>query len=106
MATIVTTKQSMVNIANVGDKFYRYKMPALEIKIEGNGNGIKTILVNIDKIAKSLNRPPSYPTKYFGCELGAQTRFDDKSERYIVNGAYELNKLMDLLEGFIKKFVL
>jgi translation initiation factor 5 len=25
------------------------------------------------------------PTKYFGCELGAQTQIDLKNERYIVN---------------------
>lgn len=46
------------------------------------------------------------PTKYFGCELGAQTQFDLKNERYIVNGSHEASKLQDLLDGFIKKFVL
>lgn len=46
------------------------------------------------------------PTKYFGCELGAQTQFDLKNERYIVNGSHEAAKLQDLLDGFIKRFVL
>lgn len=46
------------------------------------------------------------PTKYFGCELGAQTQFDVKNDRYIVNGSHEANKLQDMLDGFIKKFVL
>jgi len=46
------------------------------------------------------------PTKYFGCELGAQTQFDVKNERYIVNGAHDAAKLQDLLDGFIRKFVL
>lgn len=53
--------------------------------------------------------PPSSssdPTKYFGCELGAQTQFDVKNDRYIVNGSHEANKLQDMLDGFIKKFVL
>lgn len=44
--------------------------------------------------------------KYFGCELGAQTQMDAKNERYIVNGAHEGERLQDLLDGFIKKFVL
>lgn len=48
----------------------------------------------------------SDPTKYFGCELGAQTNFDAKNERYIVNGEHDANRLQDLLDGFIKKFVL
>lgn len=50
--------------------------------------------------------PPIDPTKYFGCELGAQTQFDVKNDRYIVNGSHEANKLQDMLDGFIKKFVL
>lgn len=50
--------------------------------------------------------PSLDPTKYFGCELGAQTQFDVKNDRYIVNGSHEANKLQDMLDGFIKKFVL
>ena len=46
------------------------------------------------------------PTKYFGCELGAQTQFDLKNERYIVNGSHDAAKLQDILDGFIKRFVL
>uniref|UniRef100_A0A915I2B6 Eukaryotic translation initiation factor 5 n=1 Tax=Romanomermis culicivorax TaxID=13658 RepID=A0A915I2B6_ROMCU len=91
---------------NVEDAFYRYKMPRLLAKVEGKGNGIKTVVANMVDIAKALNRPPTYPTKYFGCELGAQTQFDLKNDRYIVNGDHDAVKLQDLLDGFIKKFVL
>ncbi|ERE72559.1 eukaryotic translation initiation factor 5-like protein [Cricetulus griseus] len=91
---------------SVSDQFYRYKMPRLIAKVEGKGNGIKTVIVNMVDVAKALNRPPTYPTKYFGCELGAQTQFDVKNDRYIVNGSHEANKLQDMLDGFIKKFVL
>jgi translation initiation factor 5 len=91
---------------NVSDVFYRYKMPRLIAKVEGKGNGIKTVIVNMSDIAKALCRPPTYPTKYFGCELGAQTQFDAKNDRYIVNGSHDSSKLQDLLDGFIRKFVL
>lgn len=91
---------------NLSDQFYRYKMPKLIAKVEGKGNGIKTVVVNMVEIAKALNRPPTYPTKYFGCELGAQTQFDLKNERYIVNGSHEAAKLQDILDGFIRRFVL
>lgn len=90
----------------VKDAFYRYKMPRLIAKVEGKGNGIKTVIANMSEIAKALSRPPTYPTKYFGCELGAQTQFDNKNDRYIVNGAHTSDKLQDLLDGFIRKFVL
>ena len=63
----------------VADPFYRYKMPKLSAKVEGKGNGIKTVISNMSEIAKALERPPMYPTKYFGCELGAQTNFDAKN---------------------------
>ncbi|KAJ3711956.1 domain found in IF2B/IF5-domain-containing protein [Lentinula raphanica] len=97
----------IVNIRrDVDDKFYRYRMPLLTIKIEGKGNGIKTVIPNMADVARALSRPPSYPTKFFGCELGAQTSFDEKNERYIVNGAHDANRLRELLDGFIDKFVL
>lgn len=38
--------------------------------------------------------------------MGAQTNFDLKNDRYIVNGEHDANKLQDILDGFIKKFVL
>ena len=98
---------TIVNIRrDVDDKFYRYRMPLLETKIEGKGNGIKTVVPNMSDIARALSRPPSYPTKYFGSELGAQTIIDDKNDRYIVNGAHDANRLRELLDGFIDKFVL
>ncbi len=98
---------SVVNIRrDVDDKFYRYRMPLLQTKIEGKGNGIKTVIPNMSDIARSLSRPPAYPTKFFGCELGAQVSADDKTDRYIVNGAHDADRLRELLDGFIDKFVL
>ncbi|RGB41842.1 domain found in IF2B/IF5-domain-containing protein [Rhizophagus diaphanus] len=91
---------------NERDRFYRYKMPKLISKIEGKGNGIKTVVPNMSDIARSLSRPPTYPTKFFGCELGAQVKTDEKTDRYIVNGAHDAPKLQELLDVFIKKFVL
>jgi len=86
------------------DPHYRYKMPKLMAKVEGSGNGIKTVITNMDAIARSLGRPPAYPTKYFGCELGAQVTMNN--EIYIVNGSHDPEKLLNLLYGFIRKFVL
>ena len=83
-----------------------FSMPVLLTKIEGKGNGIKTVLPNMSDVSRSLSRPPTYPTKFFGCELGAQTSFDERSDRYIVNGAHDAAKLRDLLDTFIVKFVL
>jgi len=97
----------IVNIRrDVDDKFYRYRMPLLLTKIEGKGNGIKTVIPNMSDVARALSRPPTYITKFFGCELGAQTPFDEKNDRYIVNGAHDATRLRELLDSFIEKFVL
>lgn len=94
-----------IGAGNRDDAFYRYKMPKLITKIEGRGNGIKTNVVNMVDVAKALARNPSYTTKYFGCELGAQSKFDEKTGTSIVNGAHDTTKLASLLENFIKKYV-
>jgi translation initiation factor 5 len=57
-------------------------------------------------LKKKLTLFPTDPTKYFGVELGAQVKCDDKNERYIVNGDHDANKLQSTLDGFINKFVL
>ncbi|KAK1614751.1 hypothetical protein QYE76_020268 [Lolium multiflorum] len=94
-----------IGASNKDDAFYRYKMPRMLTKIEGRGNGIKTNIVNMVDIAKALARPASYTTKYFGCELGAQSKFDEKTGISIVNGAHDTGKLAAILENFIKKYV-
>ncbi|CAH7667634.1 domain found in IF2B/IF5-domain-containing protein [Phakopsora pachyrhizi] len=100
-----------VGIVNIGkdargDMFHRYKMPVLQVKVEGKGNGIKTVIPNMSDIARALARPQTYITKFFGCELGAQTTFEQKVDRYIVNGAHQADRLRELLDVFIDKFVL
>jgi len=98
---------AMLNVnRKVTDQFYRYKMPKLLAKVEGKGNGIKTVIVNMVEVGKALARPASYPTKFFGCELGAQTQMDKKNDRYIVNGSHNGDKLQEILDQFIAKFVL
>lgn len=98
---------AVVNIPrDVKDEFYRYKMPALIAKVEGRGNGIKTVIVNMSDIAKSLARPPAYPTKFFGFELGSITTIEPANDKYIVNGKHDQSKLAQVLDDFIEKFVL
>lgn len=100
-------------------------------QIEGRGNGIKTNVMNMVDVAKALGRPascacpdclpssfwlvdpigsdfpapPADTTKFFGCELGAQTKFEEASGLAIVNGAHDTQRLSQHLEVFIKKFV-
>lgn len=50
----------MMNISGTAvndDPSFRYKMPRLMAKIEGRGNGIKTVVTNMAEISNALNRP-------------------------------------------------
>uniref|UniRef100_A0A6A7G5R4 Eukaryotic translation initiation factor 5 n=1 Tax=Hirondellea gigas TaxID=1518452 RepID=A0A6A7G5R4_9CRUS len=97
----------MINIGgDKNDASYRYKMPRLATKIEGRGNGIKTLIVNMTDVAKALQIHPQYTTKYFGIELGAQSKFEKKTDRAIVNGAHDAPDLAVILEKFIEGFIL
>lgn len=86
------------------DPHFRYKMPMIASKIEGKGNGIKTVCTNIILLAKSLDRPAAYLLKYFGTELGANVKI--VKDIYIINGQHDSDKLLTLLYSFIKRFVL
>ena len=97
----------MINIPSYNeDPSYRYKMPRLVTKIEGRGNGIKTNIVNMAAVSSAIKTPPSYATKFFGCELGAQSRWEDSTEKSIVNGAHDQQEMQKLLDKFLDKYVL
>jgi len=80
-------------------------MPRITAKVEGRGNGIKTVLTNIIEVAASLNREAPEITKFFGCELGSQTTYamelmdsDLHRERFMVKdlfGYVALDELCD-----------
>ncbi|KAG1346976.1 hypothetical protein COCNU_06G008050 [Cocos nucifera] len=64
--------------------------------------GVKSNIVNMVDIAKALAGPASYTTKYFGCELGAQSKFDEKTGISLVNGAHDTAKLAGLLKKYVR----
>jgi translation initiation factor 5 len=74
-------------------------MPSLIIKSKGKGNGIKTELVNIENIAKSLARDSESIMKFLGYELGTLVN------GIVINGKFEENIIKDLLEKYITKYV-
>lgn len=98
---------ALVNIPrNCDDPNYRYKMPKLQSRIEGRGNGIKTNISNMGDIARALKRPPTHATKFFGCELGAMSKFEESEEKALINGAHTERTLLQILDKFIEMYVL
>jgi translation initiation factor 5 len=68
-------------------------MPVLVVKVEGRGNGIKTVVTNLSAISTALTRPPAYAAKFFGFELGALTFIDAKIDRYGYYSCQLLNRI-------------
>lgn len=91
---------------DVADQFYRYKMPKIVVKVEGRGNGIRTVVVNVQDVARSLARPASYLIKYFGYEIGTQSLCDETNSKFMLTGTHTADYLQNVLDGFIKGFVL
>lgn len=100
---------TIVNISGttpVDDPEYRYKMPVVFGKIEGRGNGIKTVIPNLSEVAISLHRTQAEVNKFFGCELGAQTTYSIHNDRAVVNGSHTDVVLQNLIHRYIEIFVL
>lgn len=88
------------------DQFYRYKMPAIVTKVEGNGNGIKTVFPNIHELCNAINRPESVMMKFFQFELGTQKTVSTKDDKFIVTGSRTQETMQEKVYSFITKFVL
>jgi hypothetical protein len=62
LVSIRFAASNTLRVDHAGDQFYRYKMPPLQSKVEGRGNGVKTNIINLVDVARALGRPP-------GCAL-------------------------------------
>ena len=98
---------SKINInENEKDEYNRYKMSRIKTRIEGKGNGIKTILINIFEIAKSLKRPVEYLIKFLAIEQGSKCYYDYSKKQGVINGSPDENTLQNYIYKFIKSWVL
>lgn len=86
------------------DPFFRYKMPRVLLKHEGNGNGVKTVLKNLRDISKSLNRDPYDMLQYIAAELSVCSL--QKKEDMIVNGIFSVDTIQDIIKRFMISHVL
>lgn len=85
------------NIGETIDPFYRYKRPVSTVEIRQG----KTIISNLDLIAKALKTKPSYILYYI--QLEKSTSITNKCEIKI-----ELNKIEieELIDKYIEEYVL
>lgn len=92
----------MININSSNDPFYRYKMEKVNITNKGNGNGLLTIINNLDNISKSINTPPEILSKYIASNLGSNYNEKKKS----INGYHTHDKIQESIYNYINDFVI
>jgi translation initiation factor 5 len=93
----------MINIPRTkDDPSYRYKMPTLQTRIEGKGNGIKTKLLNLENVSRHLRISPGYPLRFVGAECCASV--DVKVNT--VTGQFSTEAIAVIIDRFIEKYIL
>jgi len=97
----------MINVNGSDDDFYRYKMPAVEVKNEGSGYlNTKTVLLNLDDIGKAIARPAKVIAKFLAVELGVSAGGGKGGQPHHLKGMFAADDLQLKLIGFIAQFVL
>lgn len=96
---------NIVNIPTyIKDPNYRYQMPKIIVSHQGSGGGVKTKFENIKEVAHALKVPMDYPLKFIGKELGSMT--EQKKDVYLINGNVLAEKMQEILDKFIEKYIL
>ena len=87
-------------------------MRILESKIGGSGNGVHTKINNLGEVGADLRREPSHLLKFFSLELGTIMRNmklgvkKTSQVNYILNGKFTSERLSEVLDSLIDKYVL
>ena len=92
----------MLNINGSEDNSYRYKMPVLQSEIKGNGNGIYTIITNLNDVSKYINHPPTILLKFLSSYNGSMAN----EEKMSITGRYTSDKLQKTIQIYINRFVI
>ena len=92
----------MININLSDDPFYRYKMEKVNITNKGCGNGLLTVINNLDNISKSINTPPEILSKYIATSVGSN--YNEKKKT--INGCHTQDKIQEAIYNYINDFVI
>ena len=100
----MSKKQNLVNIGESQDEHYRYKMPAPRCTMKVHRTSFKTSIHNMIDIALALRVPCTYLTRYLGIELSTSSTYE--AGITVLNGEYQADVILRVLQKFIKAFVL
>ena len=102
----MANNKNMINMNGTSDPFYRYLMPPIQIKIEGNNKMIKTIILNIQQIAICTKTSSDYVITFLGQELSVNYKYDKDTDKYYISGKHEIHKIQELIFKYINNFII
>ena len=97
---------NITGLYEIEDDSYRYKMPEIISCIEGRGNGIKSVILNINDIAKSLYRDANEISKYLSLSLNTPMKYNKKEKRLVLNGEFTKTQLSESLKKYIQQYII
>jgi len=107
----VHVEETMANInineKHAADSFYRYHMPALEVKADGRNKQRRTYLANLECIANALRRPPELLLAFISTPLGTSGQCDTASgtPQWFLKGHHERGVLQKSIMDLCSQLV-
>lgn len=95
-----------LNLDGSDDPFYRYKMPALQVKVEGSSKMVKTVLLNLDDVCRAIGRPCDHMLVFLGQNLSAAANVDKRTGKTYISGAHEQATVQQHVFQFLQDTVL
>jgi translation initiation factor 2 beta subunit (eIF-2beta)/eIF-5 len=94
------TKINVSGLTEITDIFYRYKMDKITVVYEKN----KTVLLNIEQIAKDLNRDVGQIIKFLKKSIGSN--INNKKGKIIIAKVVTCDELQNYLKTYIEYCVI
>jgi len=92
----------MLNINGKNDSSYRYKMIPVKSTINGKGNGIFTIINNLDDVSSSISQPSVLILKFLSSYFGSLAN----EEKKCITGSYTDSQIQDGIQLYINRFII
>lgn len=84
------------------DTNYRYTLPEPKVQIMGKGNGIETVITNIDQISDKINHPSELLLKYISSISGSS--YNKKNNR--LAGIFSSDDIKEIILQYIKYVIM
>lgn len=94
-----------INKEQQNDENYRYKMSEVVLKFEGQGNGQRTVFLNIENISRELKRDKDSIICFLVTSLGCKC-IENKEKQIVLYGTHIKETVQSAIYDYINNFVL